>query len=102
YGIWLGAEQDTPPTQEGRGCGLSSGSTVTLRWPVGMKRRQNYNDGMAYWGGWNKPIQSAHPGRAHVRLCDGRVRFLVNETAWEVLRGMAIRDDGQVLADPSS
>jgi prepilin-type processing-associated H-X9-DG protein len=100
YGIWVGAEQNNPPTQTNVGCGDSSGSAVTLRWPIGMKQRQNYNDGMAYWGGWNKPIQSVHPGGANVLLCDGGVRFLPNATAWDVLKWMAIRDDGQVFADP--
>jgi prepilin-type N-terminal cleavage/methylation domain-containing protein/prepilin-type processing-associated H-X9-DG protein len=101
YGIWVGAEQNTPPTQANSGCGDSSVSEVTLRWPVGTKQRQHYNDGMAYWGGWNKPIQSAHPGGANVLRCDGGAQFLSDATAWDVLKWMAIRDDGEVFQNPN-
>jgi prepilin-type N-terminal cleavage/methylation domain-containing protein/prepilin-type processing-associated H-X9-DG protein len=101
YGIWAGSEQYVPPTQAARAyCGYSSGSMVTLRWPVGTKARSGYNDGMAYWGGWNKPIQSVHPGGANVLCCDGSVHFLSDATPWPVLRALAVRDDGQVVADP--
>ena len=61
YGLSPGAEQSTPPTQ-------ANGSRRFLRldrhlgrWPIGTKQRQNYNDGMGPWGGWNKPIQSTMP-----------------------------------------
>jgi prepilin-type N-terminal cleavage/methylation domain-containing protein/prepilin-type processing-associated H-X9-DG protein len=101
YGLWVGAEQNNPPLQNKVGCGDSSGSTITLRWPIGTKQRQNYNDGMAYWGGWNKPIQSAHNGNgANVVLCDGSVRYLTSSTAWDVIKWMAIRDDGQTFVSP--
>jgi prepilin-type N-terminal cleavage/methylation domain-containing protein/prepilin-type processing-associated H-X9-DG protein len=100
YGIWAGAEQDNAPTQSNAGCGDSAVSTITLRWPIGTKQRQNYNDGMAYWGGWNKPIQSAHTGGANVLFCDGSARFLSDRTDWTVLRWLAIRDDGQTFANP--
>jgi prepilin-type processing-associated H-X9-DG protein len=101
YGIWVGAEQSNVPNQSNAGCGDASGSAVTLRWPIGTKHRLDYNDGMGYWGGWNKPLQSVHAGGANVLFCDGSSRFLANSTAWDVLKWMAIRDDGQVFADPS-
>jgi prepilin-type N-terminal cleavage/methylation domain-containing protein len=100
YGIWIGAEQDNPPMQDRRGCGDTAVSTVTLRWPIGTNQRQNYNDGMSYWGGWNKPIQSPHPGGANLLRSDGSVQFFVNTTAWDVLKWMAIRDDGRVVNNP--
>ncbi len=101
YGLWVGAEQNNPPLQNNAGCGDSSGSTVTMRWPIGTKQRQNYNDGMAYWGGWNKPLQSPHKGNGvNVLLCDGSVHFLSNNTAWNVLQLLSIRDDGQSVVLP--
>ena len=95
YGLWAGSEQSVPPNPIY--CGYSSGSAVTLRWPIGTKARVNYNDGMAYWGGWNKPIQSVHTGGANVLRGDGGVSFLPNSISWNVLMWLAIRDDGQVI-----
>jgi prepilin-type processing-associated H-X9-DG protein len=103
YGVWVGAEQYVSPTQATKAyCGYASGSLVTLRWPIGTKARVHYNDGMAYWGGWNKPIQSAHPGGANVLRCDGSVQFLSDGTEWTVLRALAVRDDGQLIPDAGS
>jgi prepilin-type N-terminal cleavage/methylation domain-containing protein/prepilin-type processing-associated H-X9-DG protein len=73
------------------------GDMVTLRWPVGTKVRQNYNDGMGYWQNCNKPLQAVHPGGANAVRCDGSVVFLTNSTAFTVLQLLAIRDDGQVI-----
>jgi prepilin-type N-terminal cleavage/methylation domain-containing protein len=101
YGIWVGAEQNVSPKLGSPYCGYSSGNTITMRWPIGTKQRQNYNDGMAYWGGWNKPIQAAHPNGANMLRCDGTVQFFSSSTAWTVLKWMAIRDDGQAFQDPT-
>jgi prepilin-type processing-associated H-X9-DG protein len=100
YGIWAGAEQNNIPNSTNAGCGDSSVSTITVRWPIGTKTRQNYNDGMGPWGGWNRPIQSTHPGGANILRCDGTVSFFVNSTSWNVLMWMSIRDDGQTFQDP--
>ena len=100
YGIWVGDEQSNPPTHLNSGCGDSAVSTVTLRWPIGTKQRKNYNDGMSYWGGWNKPLQSAHTGGANLLRCDGSARFFANSTSWDVLKWLAIRDDGRVFDNP--
>ncbi len=100
YGTWAGAEFSSPPSQANKGyCGYSAVSEVTLRWPINMKQRQNYNDGMAYWGGWNKPIQSAHTSGANVLRGDGSVHFMVEGTDWNILKWLAIRDDGQTIPD---
>lgn len=100
YGIWVGAEQNLPPTQKNGSCGDSAVSTITLRWPINLKSRQSFNDGMSYWGGWNKPIHSAHGGGANVLRCDGSVLFMVDATPFNVLKYLAIRDDGQAVDMP--
>lgn len=47
--------------------------------------------------GPNRPIQSIHPGGAHVLLCDGSVRFLSENLAVQTLYDLANRDDGHLL-----
>lgn len=103
FGIWTGGQPSAPPTQFNQPsvCGLSSASTVTMRWPLGMKSRQNYNDGMSVWGGWNRPIQSAHSSGANMLRCDGSVQFFSYSMSWDVLKWMSIRDDGQAFQDPT-
>jgi len=43
--------------------------------------------------GANTPLNSTHPGGVNVLYCDGTVRFLMNDTALNVLAAMATRDD---------
>jgi prepilin-type N-terminal cleavage/methylation domain-containing protein/prepilin-type processing-associated H-X9-DG protein len=103
YGIWAGAEPSVPPTQANAPsvCGQSSVSTVTIRWPIGTKQRQNFNDGMGPWGGWNRPIQSTHPSGSNMLRCDGSVQFFSSSISFDVLKWMSIRDDGQSFQDPT-
>jgi hypothetical protein len=63
---------------------------------VGQKKRVSFDDGIARYG-WNTPIQSAHPGGAQVARVDGGTRFLNNNTSFEILKWLCIRDDGQVV-----
>ena len=46
----------------------------------------------------NLPIQSAHPGGAHVALADGSVQFLQAGMEFQIYKLLAIRDSGQVKA----
>ena len=96
-GIWTGASTNVPPVF-GTGA-TESASLITVRWPVGTKKRVSYDDGIARYG-WNTPIQSAHSGGgAGVLRCDGSVTYLTNNMAYDVLKWLSIRDDCQVIAD---
>jgi len=44
----------------------------------------------------NIPIQSAHPGGAHVLMADGSVHFADESIAFDLLRNLAIRDSGEL------
>jgi prepilin-type processing-associated H-X9-DG protein len=49
--------------------------------------------------GSNQPIQSAHPGGAHVLLADGSVRFLSESMQFVTLQNLANISDGNVLGE---
>jgi prepilin-type N-terminal cleavage/methylation domain-containing protein/prepilin-type processing-associated H-X9-DG protein len=98
-GLWAGAIHSWPNTEDNPSCWVESGSLITMRHRVGTKVRFDYRDGIARYG-WNTPVQSAHPGGANVLRCDGGTLFLPNQTSWEVLRWLSIRDDGQVIGPP--
>jgi prepilin-type processing-associated H-X9-DG protein len=51
--------------------------------------------------GPNSPIQSAHPGGAHVLFTDGSVQFLSESLRTSVLYNLANRDDGNVISGNS-
>ncbi len=75
-------------------------TTVINSYPLGTKlsgggscsnstmRGHNYDN--------NIPIQSAHPGGAHVLLADGSVHFLSETIEFDTYRNLAIRDSGEV------
>jgi prepilin-type processing-associated H-X9-DG protein len=44
----------------------------------------------------NLPIQSAHPGGAHLLFCDGSVQFLSENILFDLFKLLAIRDSGAV------
>jgi prepilin-type processing-associated H-X9-DG protein len=66
------------------------GTTVCNGGPVGHYRAEgsNYDNQV--------PIQSAHPGGAHVVLCDGSVHFLSENIDFDIFRWLAIRDSGEL------
>lgn len=67
---------------------------TTINYPVGYKINSFVGDMSS-----NTPIQAAHPGGANALLGDGSVRFLSNSLSQVTLNQLAVRDDGQVLAE---
>jgi len=66
---------------------------TTVRHPVNEKSALAVIGALGNLGS-NRPIQSAHPGGAHVAVCDGSVQFLTDGTDLEVLFSFADRNDG--------
>ena len=73
-------------------------NTTTVRYPINHKDWSSPGVGDQYYA-CNRPIQSPHPGGAHVVLADGSVRLLFESLSLQVLFDMANRDDGHVLGD---
>jgi prepilin-type N-terminal cleavage/methylation domain-containing protein/prepilin-type processing-associated H-X9-DG protein len=70
---------------------------TTIIHGVNDKRWTNF--GVAGMCGPNRPIQSAHPGGAHVLLADGSVRMLDEQIEIPVWYDLVNRDDSSVLPD---
>ncbi|MCA9100341.1 MAG: DUF1559 domain-containing protein [Planctomycetales bacterium] len=68
-------------------------NTTTVRYPINHKAWNSPGVGDQYYG-CNRPIQSAHPGGAHVALGDGSVRFLSEALDLHAFFDMANRNDG--------
>ena len=71
-------------------------NTTTVRYPINHKAWNSTGVGDQYYG-CNRPLQSAHPGGAHVVLGDGSVRFLSESLDLQTLFDLCNRDDGNVL-----
>ena len=82
-------------------CGGFQGPITSVRWPINRAFTAADPGGVGL-GPWNANhgINSQHSGGANVLVADGAVKFLRETTAWDVLRGLCIRDDGQAVALP--
>ena len=69
---------------------------------IHVHHRINERSGTAYGelanGAANAPIQSVHPGGAHVLLADGSVQYLKETLDIQTLYNLANRDDGEIIA----
>src|SRR5262249_5260281 len=88
----------------GRGVGGGGvySATTTIRYKVNEKTNKDNmgSEGIGYFSAPNAGINSIHSGGANVLRADGSVIFLSDSTAYDVIKWMAIRDDGQALTAP--
>ena len=70
-------------------------NVTSVRHPLNTKDTTAF--GVPYNCGPNTPIQSAHPGGAHVLCVDGSVQFAGESLSINVLHNLADRADGQVI-----
>jgi len=80
--------------------------TTCIRYPINHKAYTtnrglgigNTSD-LTLGGEANKPIQSIHPGGAHVLLCDGSVRFANQNMQFEMFKDLCQRASNQVIGE---
>jgi prepilin-type N-terminal cleavage/methylation domain-containing protein len=75
-----------------------SWNITTLRYAVNS--RDYELPGINNDRGPNNPLVSPHPGGVHAATGDGAVRFVPDQTAVDVLKRLATRDDGDAMAAP--
>lgn len=99
-GVWTGAATSITFAQPCPSANsMESASIITVRYPIGQKRRVSFSDGIARYG-WNTPIQAVHPGGALVARVDGGTSFLRNSMSYDVLKFLCVRDDGRPVSVP--
>jgi prepilin-type N-terminal cleavage/methylation domain-containing protein len=101
YGTFLGANVGEIPNNTNV---WNTGSTwpraynvTTIRYKINTR---SILPGMSADLGPNNPIVSAHPGGANSLRCDGGTSFLTDNTNFDLLRFLAIRDDGEAVQAP--
>jgi prepilin-type N-terminal cleavage/methylation domain-containing protein/prepilin-type processing-associated H-X9-DG protein len=70
---------------------------TTVRYGVNSKAWNQVGVGDTFYGA-NRPIQSAHPGGAHVALADGSVRFLNEDLDLATFYNLCNRADGKTIS----
>jgi prepilin-type N-terminal cleavage/methylation domain-containing protein len=72
-------------------------NTTTVRYGINHRAWNSTGVGDEYYG-CNRPIQSAHPGGAHVVAGDASVHFLSEAMDLQTLFNLSNRDDGNVVS----
>jgi prepilin-type processing-associated H-X9-DG protein len=70
-------------------------NTTSIFWPI---NRKQYDSNTMDFQRCGTPIQSVHPGGAHLLLADGHVIFARETMALNILKNLADRDDGRALS----
>jgi prepilin-type N-terminal cleavage/methylation domain-containing protein/prepilin-type processing-associated H-X9-DG protein len=84
------------------GAHVENYTAMTIRYRINDKNNSgagwtNGAGGIGNNSGNNSPINSPHPGGAHVLFLDGATAFLNQSTALQTLAQLATRNDGQVI-----
>ena len=102
HGWWIGADRNE--LEDWRGDVRVFNTTYINFRPLGTKVCSGGPAGHSRAPGTNYdnevPIQSAHPGGAHVVMCDGSAQFLSDSIDFDLYRWLAIRDSGETKQLP--
>lgn len=110
HGAWIGTFLKKKGESLGDPLSDRVYNTTTIGRPLGTKICQFVEsyEGTTYCSGQpctlldnRSPVQSAHPGGAHVAMADGSVQFLAEDIDDGMFQLMAIRDDGLLEPEPA-
>jgi len=105
HGMLIGASSNNSPPNYNVGGDARTFSLTTVRWRINQKTGWPNtpgdcgNLGVCDNVGSNIPLLSAHPGGVNLALCDGSVRFVIDNIPMDVLARLCTRDDGFPVGD---
>lgn len=92
-----GYPEDPVPLDEIAGTNVFTYNLTVIRYSINENEWIGLRSaGKSWYGEFNKPIQSAHPGGAQVLLADGSVRFLSESIDLRTLIAAGCRYDGEI------
>ncbi len=95
-GNGTGAKYLKQPPNYNPGGDIRTFNCTTIRYSINQINgwTNDCQTGVCSNHGANAPLRSEHPGGVNTAFCDGTVRFLLSDTALDVLARLATRDDG--------
>jgi prepilin-type N-terminal cleavage/methylation domain-containing protein len=96
HSCFISLSQPQPyPLASISGKNVFSYNMTVIRWRINEKSWVSDKSlGKSWYGEMNKPIQSVHPGGAHVAFGDASARFLTDSTDMTILRNLGCRYEG--------